>query len=135
MVITARQREIRNIDALYATYLRAISLFLIVFAIQYWMRLTGIFEGAEFRFDTMSAHWRFAAALLAALLPVSALGLWGAYNWGLVLWIIAAICEIAMYTWFWNQFGTDWLRVLFHVAGILGLAAFRASMWKMANKR
>jgi hypothetical protein len=135
MVITARQRESRNIDSLYRIYLRVIALFLILFAIQYWMRLTGFFDGADFRFDTMQPHWRYAGSALAVLLPVAALGLWGGYSWGVVLWLIASLIELLMYLWFRDLFGTQILRSLFHLSALTGLVAFRAAMWKMANKR
>jgi hypothetical protein len=135
MVITARQRESRNIDSLYRIFLRVIALFLILFAIQYWMRLTGFFDGADFRFDTMQPHWRYAASALAVLFPVAALGLWGGYSWGVVVWLIAALIELLMYLWFRDLFGTQILRSLFHLSALAGLVAFRAAMWEMANKR
>lgn len=134
MVMTARRREAGRVDMLYVMFMRVIALFLIVFAIQYWIRLVGIQQGADYRFDTMSEHWRMAASVLAVLLPVAALGLWGGYAWGVVLWLLAAATQIGMHAWLTGLFGRGDLLVAFHLLGIAVLIAFRAAMRFMANK-
>ncbi len=128
MVIAARRREAGRVDTLYVLFLRVVALFMIVFAIQYWMRLLGVQEGADYRFDTMSEHWRLASSVLAVLLPVAALGLWGGYAWGVVLWLLAAAIEIGMHAWLTPLFGRADLLLGFHLSAMLVLVAFRLAM-------
>lgn len=101
-----------------AVFARAVALVLLFMALQYWMRLTGFHQGAEFRFDTMSEHWRVAASSLAILLPVAALGLWGSFSWGAVVWILAALQEVVMHTWLADRFGRADVTVAFHLVAV-----------------
>jgi hypothetical protein len=134
MVMTARRREAGRVDKLYVLFMRVVALFMIVFAIQYWMRLLGVQEGADYRFDTMSEHWRLASSVLAVVLPVAALGLWGGYAWGVVLWLIAATLEIGMHTWLAPLYGRADLLVAFHLLGVVVLIAFRAAMHMLSAR-
>ncbi len=134
MVMSAKQRQSGRVELIFLLFQRVIALLLIGFAIQYWMRLVGVFDGPQFRFDTMPEHWRFAAATLAVLLPSTALGLWGGSPWGTVLWLVVMTLEIAMHTWFADYFGRADLRVVFHVASLLLLLGFAGSMRFLANK-
>ncbi|MFZ1815773.1 MAG: DUF6163 family protein [Rhizobiaceae bacterium] len=120
---------------LYALFLRVVSMFLLLFALQYWGRLVGIFDGADYRFDTMAAHWRAGGSLLAVLLPVAALGLWGLFSWGPVVWLITVGVEISMYTWFSDLFGRADLRVSFHLLAIVIFLAFRFAILVLTNKK
>ena len=135
MVITARQRETGRVDILQISFLRVIGMVFIFFSIQYWMRLTGVYPGAEFSFDTMSEHWRLASSVLAVLLPATALGLWGGYRWGVVLWLVAAIMELTMHVAMTGQFGRSDMRVAFHLIGLLAVAGFWLSKFIVANKK
>lgn len=128
MAIMARRREAGRVDALYVLFLRVVALLLIVFAIQYWVRLLGVQEGADYRFDTMSEHWRLASSVFAVLLPVAALGLWGGYAWGVVLWLLAAAIEIGMHTWLAPLYGRADLLLGFHLTAMVVLVSFRLAM-------
>ncbi len=134
MVISAKQRQKGRVDFIFLACQRIVALLLIGLAIQYWMRLIGIFEGPQFRFDTMPEHWRFAASALAVLLPATALGLWGGSTWGTVLWLVVIALELAMHTWFADLFGRADLRVIFHIASLVMLLGFAAAMRFLANK-
>lgn len=94
---------------------RFVSLVLLFLAIRYWMRVTGYYTGTDFRFDTMSEHWRIASASLSVLLPVAALGLWGRFSWGMVVWFLAVVQQVAMHTWFAQLFGRADMIVGFHL--------------------
>lgn len=103
--------------------LRLVALALLAFAIQYWMKVTGLRQPDGLRFDTMPSHWQAVAAVLSVVLPVAALGLWGLNGWGVVIWIGAAAIEIAMYGFFPARFGPDPMRIAFHAAALSLLAA------------
>ena len=122
------------LDKLCTLFLRMIALFFVVFAIQYWLRIVGFYEGELFRFDTMPNHWKAAVAILAVLYPVTALGLWGLFSWGIVLWVAALIVEGVMYLGYPHLFGSADMLVIFHVSGILVYLAFRLARVILAKR-
>lgn len=129
-------RQDSFVDLLATVYPRVVALFLIYFALRYWMQLIGLHEGAEFRFDTMSAHWRAAAASLAVLMPVAAVGMWCGFSWGIVVWLLAAGAESLMYFWFADLFGRSAFTVAFHLVTVAGYAGLRlaTSRFVLARK-
>ncbi|MEZ5872626.1 MAG: DUF6163 family protein [Nitratireductor sp.] len=120
---------------LNAVFLRIVAMVLLVYALQYWMRLTGFNPGPENRFDTMSEHWQIAASVLAVLLPVAALGLWGLFSWGIVVWFVAIALEIGIYAGLPDLYGRADLRVVFHVLSISVYLLFRFAISVLTNKK
>ncbi len=115
-------------------YLRAISLFFIVFAIRYWLQIVGFYDGELNRFDTMPEHWRIAVGVLSVLYPVAALGLWGLFSWGVVLWIAALIMEVGMYAGFSHLFGEAQMLVMFHLSAFAIYLVIRIVMFLLARR-
>lgn len=114
-------REDNRLIGLVATvYPRVVALFLVYFALQYWIRVIGFHPGPENRFDTMSGHWRVAATSLSVMFPVAAVGLWGGYSWGIVVWLLAAGIEATMYVWFSGLFGSSVFTIGFHLVTVAG---------------
>ncbi len=113
------------VDLLTMLFLRMIALFFVIFAIQYWLRIIGFYEGELFRFDTMPNYWRIAVAVLAVLYPVTGLGLWGLFSWGIVVWVTTLAIEVIMYAAFAHLFGGAQMLVVFHISGILLYLALR----------
>lgn len=97
-------------------FLRLVALFFLIYAVQYWIRIIGYYDGPQYRFDTMSTAWKTAVAILAVLCPLTALGLWGVFSWGVVVWIAAALIELLMYAVYPEVFGANSTRVTFHLA-------------------
>ncbi len=125
----------RRIAQAEAIFLRIVALALLYFAILYWMRVTGLSPGPESGFDRMSNHWRVVSASLSVVLPVAALGLWGLHAWGVVVWIGAAVAEIAMYGLLQSMFGTDTPRLIFHLVALAILAALFVARQTMTRRR
>ena len=73
--------------------LRIVSMLLLAFSVGYWSKLIGLAD-AEVRFDTLTTAWKIAATSLVVLQPVAALGLWGGWHWGIVLWVLVAVIGI-----------------------------------------
>lgn len=121
------------IDRFDAVFPRVIAIFLLLFAVQYWTRLTGFRAGPEFRFDTMSDHWRVASASLAVLFPVAALGLWGRFSWGFVVWLLAAGGETVMHVWLTELYGRADFTVGFHLVTFVIFVVLRVAARLMAN--
>ena len=135
MVIAAKRREKGRIDRLQLVFMRIGSVIFLALALQIWMKVTGVAGDGGSRFDIMPDHWRFASSVLCVLLPVAALGLWVGQAWGAVLWIAAACLAFAMHGAAPELFGRADLLLVFHVTGLLTLAAFRAALLFFNNKK
>ena len=120
---SVRLKDVLRADRLDLLVLRSVAIVLLIFALMYWARLTGVMAGEDYRFDTMGRHWRLAALVMAVALPITALGLWSATYWGVVLWIPVAAVELLMYGWFSDLFGSSATRIAFH---LLALALYTA---------
>ncbi len=85
------------LEAGFVWFLRIVAAFCLVFGVFYWIRLIGIHEGLNWRFDLMPVHWKVASSTLAVLFPFAAIGLWLMASWGPVLWFVCAAIETVMY--------------------------------------
>ncbi|KKN29478.1 hypothetical protein LCGC14_0843750 [marine sediment metagenome] len=101
-----------------------------VAGVGYWIRLVGIEAGPLARFDLMPIWWKMAAPTLAVLYPVAGIGLWMAVGWGSVVWVLIAIVEAVMYLGFPELFGSELLRLGFHVSGLSLLGILRLMAWR-----
>jgi len=122
------------LEITFVLYLRVLALCFIGFTILYWLRVSGYYPGADWRFDTMSAPWKIASAILSVLLPVTAVGLWSAQAWGQVVWTMAMVTELLMFNWFSHYFGSNPLIVIFHLSSIMLYLLLWAAMHYNANK-
>jgi Family of unknown function (DUF6163) len=115
----------------YITYVwfhRIIAAYCLAFGLLYWVRLIGIYDGPLWRFDLMPAHWQFAAASLAVLFPVAAIGMWMMVSWGPVIWAAAAAGEFIMHLGFPHLFGERMLTLAAHLLVALLFTAFWLAM-------
>ena len=104
---------------------RGIALYCLVFGVLYWVKLLGFHTGALWRFDLMPLHWQVASVCLAVFFPFAAIGLWTTASWGVVVWLICAAAETAMYLFYPQYFGRRLPIVGSH---LLAFAAY-AAMW------
>ena len=100
---------------------RIVAFMFVIFAINNWATAIGIWD-PTIRFDTMETHWKVAIVFLVVAQPVTAVGLWGHYGWGLVVWGLVAIAELIMHLLYPGLFGSNIGIVYFHI----GCAAFFA---------
>ena len=77
----------------------------------------GILDPAV-RFDTMESHWKVAATFFSVFYPIAALGLWGLFRWGIVIWFFAASFELVMHLVYPQLFGDYYSLVVFHVTSL-----------------
>ena len=99
-------------------YLRGIAALLLLLGLRQWLYIAGIFDEAGWSFETMTTAWRFVTVHLAVVDLVAAVGLWMRVAWGNVLWVYAAVFEIAIHTAFADTFGADPIIVGFHVVAL-----------------
>lgn len=93
------------------------------------IRLIGIHPGLLWRFDLMPGLWQTAVVALAVLMPVASTGLWMRAPWGPVLWFVAAMGEIAIYSVFARHFEYRPITVAFDVLCILVYIVFRVLLF------
>ena len=132
--LNKKQEGFSLFDFLETVFYRLVALFLLVFAVQYWIRIVGITEGPQARIDTMAEHWQVAAVTLSVILPVAALGLWGRFAWGPVVWILVIAIELTMYIGFPELFGVNNMVVIFHVISFGLYILFLAAELILAKK-
>lgn len=118
----------------YVWFLRIIAGYCLLFGLFYWIRLIGMYDGAEWRFDTMPLHWQVAASTLAVLFPTTAIGLWLLSSWGAVLWFCCAATEAAMYVAMPDLFGFRPTLAFTHLAVATVYVAFRIALHLQARK-
>jgi len=104
-------------------YGRVMSGLLMLLGLFHWAVILGVVAGAGGMFEEMSTAWKMATIHLAVVDLVAAVGLWQRVAWGNVLWVYAALFEVAMHTVFIGTFGPDYLVVVFHVFTLAGYAA------------
>ncbi len=113
----------------FTWFIRSLALVALASGVFYWVRLIGIHPGLLWRFDLMPWLWQTAVVALAVLMPVAATGLWMRAPWGPVLWFVAALGEIAIYSVFSRHFEYKPVTVLFNVLCILVYIGFRVLLF------
>ena len=113
-------------------FLRAVALFLLIYSLNYWMRIVGL--AGDIRFDLMPEHWQVASATLAVLLPVTAVGMWGLYPWGLLTWFLTIAIELTMYAFQTDYFGRNDLVLAFHFVALIAWMAIFFSRYVLTSK-
>ena len=117
------------VESLFPWFLRIVAGYSLMFGVFYWVRLIGIYPGAQWRFDTMSVEWQVASVSLAALFPFAGIGLWMTASWGPVIWFICAATETVMYAGFPEIFGHRPLVVASHLLVAIVYTIFRIAIF------
>jgi hypothetical protein len=96
---------------------------LMLLGLFHWAVILGVVSGSGGMFEEMSTAWKMATIHLAVVDLVAAVGLWQRVAWGNVLWVYAALSEVALHTVFMETFGADFLIVAFHLVTLGAYAA------------
>ena len=112
-----------------AKYLRVVALLLLAAGLARAGLILGINPSGT-TFTDLPPPWRAGATTLVVLDLFAAVGLWVGAAWGPVMWSVAVLVEIAMYTWFADQFGSYPLRIAGHLALFGGYLALAAVKWR-----
>ncbi|WP_435658498.1 DUF6163 family protein [Brucella pituitosa] len=113
----------------FVWFMRLIALAALASGVFYWIKLIGIQPGLLWRFDLMPWQWQTASVALALLMPVAATGLWMRAPWGAVLWFVAAIGEIAIYSVFARHFEYKPITAGFNAVCIVVYVIFRVVLF------
>ncbi len=104
-------------------YARVMSVVIMLLGLRQWAIILGVMAGAGGMFEAMSTPWQVATMHLAVIDLVASVGLWIRVAWGNVVWIWAALAEIAMHSLFAQTFGEDYAIIAFHVVTLAGMGA------------
>jgi hypothetical protein len=99
-------------------YGRGLSVIMMLLGLRQWAVILGLASSAGGTFETMSTPWMLATMHMAVADLVASVGLWMRVSWGNVLWIYAALAEIALHTVFIRTFGSDVMVIAFHTVTI-----------------
>jgi hypothetical protein len=123
-----------TLELAFEWFHRAVAVYCLLFGVLYWVRLTGVYEGDNWRFDLMPVHWQVASVTLAALFPFAASGLWMLASWGWVIWFLCAAAELVMYLGFEDLYGSRLDIVVAHAVVMVLYVAFRAVLYLQSRK-
>jgi hypothetical protein len=111
--------ERSRIDLVLTQYVIALSVVMMLFGLRQWAVILGIMPGQTGDFETMATPWAVVTVHMAVVDVIVAVGLWNQAAWGKVLWVYAALFEVAIHTAFIGTFGTQWPVVAFHVVTLV----------------
>ena len=100
-------------------YVMALALVMMLLGLRQWAVILGVVPGGGGTFEAMSTAWKLATMHMAVLDLVASVGLWMRVAWGKVLWVYAALAEIALHTVFIGAFGGDLIVVTFHLVTLV----------------
>jgi hypothetical protein len=103
-------------------YARVMAVILMLLGLRHWAVIIGVMADDGGTFEQMNGTWQLATIHLAVIDLVAAVGLWMRVAWGNVVWIWAAIAEVAMHTVFADTFGSEYGIVALHIFGLVGMA-------------
>jgi hypothetical protein len=107
-----------------SAYTRVVALLLLGAGLARAGLILGVNPGGE-NFSTIEPAWQAGAVTLILVDLFAAVGLWIGATWGPVMWAVALVVEISMYTIFADLFGSHVLRIAVHgllFVGFLGLS-------------
>ena len=116
-------RAVSRYPLAFEVYSRVLSGLMMLLGLRQWAVIMGIMASAGGMFEAMSTPWQVATMHLAVVDLVAAVGLWMRVSWGNVIWIYAALSEIALHTVFIGAFGSDLAVVAFHLVTLAVFAA------------
>src|SRR5258708_39431749 len=117
--------RVSRVALMIDVYARAVAVVMMVLGLRQWAIILGVIAGKGGMFEAMSTPWQLATMHLAVVDLVASVGLWMRAAWGNVLWIYAALSEIALHTVFAGTFRNNILIVAFHLITISGFAALQ----------
>jgi hypothetical protein len=122
---SADQERVSRLPQTIEVYARALAVVMMVLGLRQWAIILGVIAGKGGMFEAMSTPWQLATMHLAVVDLVASVGLWMRAAWGNVLWIYAALSEIALHTVFAGTFRNNVLIVAFHLVTISGFVVLQ----------
>ena len=107
-------------------FFRALALFQLAKGMVHWgLLISAVDPNTPFAAEFLAANIYFAV-----LDPVAGVGLWLTSSWGAVLWLLAAVSQIAVSIGFPEIFGPLWPLVIFEA---IAIGFYILLTWKVAQ--
>jgi hypothetical protein len=104
-------------------FVRLLAVVFLVSGLRAWSVILGPVDGAAAFFD-LPMEMRIVTAFFAVFDLVAAVGLWLLASWGAVVWLIAALTEVALHGFFPQTYGEAPFIIGFHLACVVLYALF-----------
>ena len=114
-------------------YMRFVALLLLVAGLARACQVLGIFTPDGLTFADLSPARRSGAITLLLVDLFASVGLWVGAAWGPVIWAVALVVEVSMYTLFSDLFGSYPIRVAIHSLLFVGFLALSFAEWRRAQ--
>jgi Family of unknown function (DUF6163) len=121
--VTGEDKPVTDWTQNLVLFFRVLALFQIAKGLVHWGLL--IHSSGDLSVEYLSANIYFAV-----LDPVAGVGLWLTSSWGAVLWLLAAVSQIAISIGFPEIFGELWPLIAFEIVAIAGYIFLT---WKVAK--
>jgi hypothetical protein len=122
--------RVARIKGVLDLFLRSLSIVFLLLGLKQWAIILGAFPDPAWNFEEMATPWQLVTINLAVADLVAGVGLWMLVSWGTVIWLYAALFEVAIHTVFASSFGDNYLLALFHIATILAFGL----LWVAENR-
>ncbi len=126
MPVTGEDRPVTDWTQNLVLFFRVLALFQIAKGLVHWGLLIHPSAGTE----TLSVEYLTGNIYFAVLDPVAGVGLWLTSSWGAVLWLLAAVSQIAICIGFPEIFGQLWPLIAFEAVAI---SIYIFLTWKVAK--
>jgi hypothetical protein len=111
-------------------YMRLAALLLLVAGLARACQVLGIFTPDGLAFADLTPAKRSGAITLLLMDLFASVGLWVGAAWGPVIWAVALVVEVSMYTLFSDLFGSYPVRVALHSALFIGFLTVSFLEWR-----
>ena len=126
--------SLKVIQFILSLFLRLLAVVFFAATILIWMQAIGIWDGPQFRFDTMEPALRIYIAVMAVILPVASVGLWTTMAWGRVIWFFVMTFQSVSMVRFPDMFAWSTEVVVFHVFCLAIFTGLQISLYVIAKK-
>lgn len=112
--------------------LRLIAVAWLLTGIGHWLRIVGYLPWRGRLFGEMPVEWQSAIVFYGVFDLITAVGLWLATSWGVILWLIAVAAQVLTHSALSEIFGERPIRVPFHIVTV---ALYFLLYWRLRAKR
>ncbi|WP_157775597.1 DUF6163 family protein [Hartmannibacter diazotrophicus] len=123
MTIDAEGQGGFNPRPVLVVFVRLLAVVFLIGGLYQWTIILGPL-GSGPGLNDIPVEFRVAAIFFSVFDLVAAVGLWLLSSWGAVVWLIAALTEIALHTFFASIFGPAPVTVAFHAVSIVIYTTF-----------
>jgi len=133
--LSTQKREATRLGLALVIFRRIVALGLLALSLVYWMQIVGYNDSQGVRIDTMNESWQVASAVLAVVMPIAAMGLWGLFPWGTSMWLLTVAIQLSMHLGMPDRFGEARQIVWFHLASLAAYIFIKLLMTINRRKR